>query len=132
MSYEQAVSGLTTDLLSGFNNTLLEYQNASNAGVLTNLQPAEWQELNDTVSSMAKLNRNLTKQATGKLLVLGIGALPCWAGVVCCRALISAILGVHMLLSTATTTICCDVVFQHLMGGMFLRRTRESRGILPA
>ncbi|WIA16180.1 hypothetical protein OEZ85_012894 [Tetradesmus obliquus] len=60
IAYENGLSNTTGTLLKGFNESLLSFEDASSAGVLANLNPAQWQELNETVASIAGDNRDVT------------------------------------------------------------------------
>lgn len=64
IAYENGLSNTTGDLLVTFNRTLLSFEDASQAGVLTTLSPTTWQELNKTVASMARVN-NRTASTRG-------------------------------------------------------------------
>lgn len=60
IAYENGLSNTTGTLLKGFNESLLSFEEASSARVLANLNPAQWQELNETVASIAGDNRDVT------------------------------------------------------------------------
>ncbi|WIA36374.1 hypothetical protein OEZ86_007690 [Tetradesmus obliquus] len=60
IAYENGLSNTTGTLLKGFNESLLSFEEASSARVLANLNPAQWQELNETVTSIAGDNRDVT------------------------------------------------------------------------
>lgn len=60
IAYKNGLSNTTGTLLKGFNESLLSFEEASSAGVLANLNPAQWQELNETVASIAGNNRDVT------------------------------------------------------------------------
>jgi hypothetical protein len=60
IAYENGLANTTGTLLKGFNESLLSFEAASSAGVLSNLAPAQWQELNETVAGIAGDNRDIT------------------------------------------------------------------------
>lgn len=60
ITYENRLSNTTGGLLKSFNTSLLSFEDASQAGVLTTLPPSQWGELNKTVASMARVNNRTT------------------------------------------------------------------------
>ncbi|GBF87500.1 sodium phosphate symporter [Raphidocelis subcapitata] len=71
MAYEKDVAGLTSNIAGGLNETLLGFESASRAGLLRNLSPMQWTELNSTVSELGTKAANVTSAGTvdGKKLI---------------------------------------------------------------
>jgi hypothetical protein len=54
--YENRLTNTTGGLLRSFNTSLLSFEDASQAGALTRLPPRQWEALNSTVASLARVN----------------------------------------------------------------------------
>ena len=68
MAYEKDVAGLASNIAGGLNETLLGFESASHAGLLRNLSPMQWTELNSTVSELGTKAANVTSAGTGAWL----------------------------------------------------------------